>query len=133
MNATRGQPATAPEAIEGGKTKMPIAQKQAAPMPELDEKGYLTQVDTWTPAVAEALAKDEVPEGRLTEDHWKVIIYLRQYYLDIGCIPAVRILSRRTGFTLSELKKMFPNGLANGACKIAGIPDNAIIPSFLYP
>lgn len=111
---------------------MKTAQARPVTTPERDEDGYLATAETWTTDVAEAIAKEEVP-GELTEDHWKVIVYLRQYYLDIGCVPPVRKLSRETGFTLREMKKMFPNGLARGACKIAGIPSDAIKPSFLYP
>ena len=97
-----------------------------------DERGYLARADDWTTEVAQSIAQEETPEG-LTEDHWKVIDFMREYYLDIGSVPPIRKLSRETGFSLREMKKMFPNGLANGACKIAGIPSDAIKPSFLYP
>lgn len=102
------------------------------PLPAVDEDGFLTQTETWTPEVAEVLAEDEVPGG-LTDDHWKVVNYVREYYLEVAMIPPVRMLSRRTGFTLRQMKKMFPHGLAKGACRIAGIPSHAIKPSFLYP
>ncbi len=101
-------------------------------IPQVDEKGYLTDPGSWTREIARAIAKDEVPDG-LTEEHWKVIDYMRGYYLEIGNIPPIRRLSRETGFTLREMKRMFPGGLANGACKIAGIPRDAIKPGFLYP
>ncbi len=111
---------------------MQTAKIQASQIPEVDQKGYLTEPETWTTKVAESLAQEEIPEG-LTEDHWKIIVYMRQYFLDIGTVPPIRKLSRETGFTLREMKKLFPNGLANSACKIAGIPSDAIKPSFLYP
>lgn len=111
---------------------MRTVQAQSITIPGLDKDGFLMTAQEWTTDIAKALAQEEVPEG-LTEDHWKIIVYLRQYYLDIGSIPPVRKLSRETGFTLREMKKMFPNGLAKGACKIAGIPSDAIKPSFLYP
>lgn len=107
-------------------------EKQSIRAPDFDQEGYLVRPDTWTRATAEALAQKEFPGG-LTEDHWKVINFIREYYLEIGIVPPVRILSRRTGFTLSQIQKLFPQGLANSACKIAGVPKDAIKPSFLYP
>jgi TusE/DsrC/DsvC family sulfur relay protein len=100
--------------------------------PELDEEGFLTKGDTWTEDVARILAQTEMPEG-LTDDHWKVINYMRRYYVDFRSVPPVRKLSRDTGISLRELKTLFPIGLTKGACRIAGIPRHIIRPSFLYP
>lgn len=101
-------------------------------LPPIDEEGFLQQAETWTPQVAEVLAEDEVAGG-LTPDHWKVINFMRKYYIEVGAIPPVRMVSRNTGFTLRQMQRMFPHGLAKGACRIAGIPSRAIKPSFLYP
>ncbi len=90
------------------------------------------KTETWTQEVAEVLAQEEVPEG-LTDDHWIIVNYLRQYFLEFGSVPPVRKLARDTGFSLRQMQKLFPHGLAKGACKIAGIPSDAIKPSFLYP
>ena len=105
---------------------------QPKPAPETDEKGYMTEPSTWTPDVAEILAKEQDLD-KLTDDQWKVLIHMRQHYLEFGIVPPIRMISRETGFTLRQMKKMFPGGLANSACKIAGIPADAIKPSFLYP
>ncbi|MFC1925375.1 TusE/DsrC/DsvC family sulfur relay protein [Chloroflexota bacterium] len=99
---------------------------------DIDQEGYLVRAETWTEEKASLLAKEEVPEG-LTEDHWKIIECMRQYYLEMGTVPPVRMLARRTGFSLRQMQKLFPSGLTKGACKIAGIPQIAIKPSFLYP
>ena len=101
-------------------------------LPETDEEGFLTKGDIWSEDVAELLAKILIP-GELTEDHWKVINYMRQYYVEFKSVPPVRKLSRDTGISLRELKMLFPEGLTRGACRIAGIPRHIIRPSFLYP
>jgi tRNA 2-thiouridine synthesizing protein E len=98
----------------------------------VDKEGFLLKPESWTKEVAQQLARGEVKEG-LTGDHWKVIDYLRQYYLEFGTVPPVRMLRRYTGFDLEYLYKLFPSGLTKGACKIAGIPRLAIRPNFLYP
>ena len=99
---------------------------------DIDEQGYLFESEGWTPDIAIQLAQDQ-GLASLTDDQWKVILYIRQYYLEFGMVPPVRKLSRETGFTLRQMKKMFPAGLADSACKIAGIPRTGIKPSFLYP
>ncbi len=72
------------------------------------------------------MARDfAVSEGvtELTENHWKVINYLkRNYYTQFGIAPMIRKLCKETGFKLNEIYQMFPSGPAKGACKLAGLP-----------
>ena len=44
----------------------------------VDEEGYLEDLGSWTPEIAEAMAKDEDVE--LTDEHWDIINFLREYY-----------------------------------------------------
>ena len=89
---------------------------------EIDEHGFLQELDRWNDAVAAVLAASEgVPE--LTRDHWKVVSYLRKHYLDFRVAPMVRKLCKETGFTLKRIYELFPSGPGKGACKIAGLPD----------
>jgi tRNA 2-thiouridine synthesizing protein E len=100
--------------------------------PETDEEGFLKASETWTRDTAEALARQEV-SGGLTQDHWKVIDYLRNYYLKFDTVPPVKKLCRDTGVKYNCICKLFPSGLTKGACRIAGIPRWTIKPCFLYP
>ena len=106
--------------------------RKPIPAVETDVEGFVLQSDTWTREVAEVLARDEVECG-LTDDHWKVIDYLRQYYLDYGSVPPVRKLARDTGCNLKQAYKLFPSGLCMGACRLAGIPRLAVRPGLNYP
>lgn len=88
---------------------------------EVDEDGFLVDPDVWNQDIVETFAKlEEVNE--LTEDHWKVINYLRDYYKQFGIAPMIRKLCKDTGFTLKQIYDMFPSGPAKGACKLAGLP-----------
>jgi len=88
---------------------------------ELDEDGFLCDPADWNEDAARALARvEEVDE--LTEGHWKVIRFLRDYYAQFGIAPMVRKLCKETGFSLQEIYAMFPSGPAKGACKLAGLP-----------
>ena len=87
----------------------------------VDEDGFLENPEVWNERAALDFASTEgVTE--LTEAHWKVINYLRQYYLQFGIAPMIRKLCKETGFKLNEIYAMFPSGPAKGACKLAGLP-----------
>jgi tRNA 2-thiouridine synthesizing protein E len=87
---------------------------------EVDEDGFMQDGDKWNEDIAKALAG---AEGviQMTENHWKVVNYLRDYYLKFGIAPMVRKLCKETGFSLKEIYEMFPSGPAKGACKVAGL------------
>jgi len=98
---------------------MPLFQCGSASV-EVDEDGFIQELDKWTEEVARALAAaDGVAE--LTENHWKVVNYLRDYYRKFGIAPMIRKLCKETGFSIREIYEMFPSGPANGACKVAGL------------
>jgi TusE/DsrC/DsvC family sulfur relay protein len=88
---------------------------------DVDEDGFIQQPDLWNEALAAALAKTEEVE-ELTEDHWIVINYLRDYYQEFGSAPMIRKLCKKTGFKLKYIYELFPSGPAKGACKVAGLP-----------
>jgi len=88
---------------------------------QVDEDGFLQTPEIWDQAVARDFAPAE-GVAELTESHWKVILYLRNYYLQFGLAPMIRKLCKETGFKLSEIYQMFPSGPAKGACKLAGLP-----------
>jgi len=113
-------------------SKMTAQYEMPNALPEVDEDGFLIDAEKWTEDIAEILAKAEVPKG-LTSDHWVIIDFMREYYLTFGTVPPVRMLARRTGFSLRRIKELFPSGLTKGACKTAGIPRIVIKPHFLYP
>jgi len=88
---------------------------------ELDEDGFLEDHLAWTEDVAKALAVTEEIE-ELTEEHWKMINYLRGYYEQFGVAPMVRKMVKDSGFDQKKIYELFPAGPGKGACKIAGLP-----------
>ncbi|TRZ90008.1 MAG: TusE/DsrC/DsvC family sulfur relay protein [Rhodocyclaceae bacterium] len=94
---------------------------------ELDEEGFLTNLGDWTKDVADYLAIEEKVE--MTESHWEVIDFLREYYDEYQIAPAVRVLTKAIGKKLGPdkgnnkyLYELFPYGPAKQACKIGGLP-----------
>jgi len=88
---------------------------------EVDEDGFLISIDNWNEDVARYFMKEEGIE-ELTEEHWKVINYLRDYFFQFGIAPMIRKLCKETGFNLKKIYQLFPSGPAKGACKLAGLP-----------
>ena len=88
---------------------------------EIDEDGFIQEPDKWDKAVAEDIAKTEEAYP-MSEYHWKVVNYLRNYFLEFEIAPPVRMVIKQTGFDLKTIYKLFPGGPAKGACKVAGLP-----------
>jgi len=57
---------------------------------KLNEDGFLINPEVWDKEIAEELAK--IAEGiqAMTEEHWRIVNYIRDYYLQKGQAPMVR-------------------------------------------
>lgn len=88
---------------------------------EIDEDGFIQDPEQWDEAVAADLAKTEGVE-ELTDEHWHVVKYLRDYYIKFQIAPMIRKLCKETGTDLKRIYELFPSGPAKGACKVAGLP-----------
>lgn len=87
---------------------------------QVDEDGFMENPEEWNEEVALALASTE-DVTELTEEHWKLINYLRDYFQQYGIAPMIRKLCKETGFPLKKVYELFPSGPAKGACKVAGL------------
>ena len=94
---------------------------------EVDEEGYLSNLNDGEKDVAEIMAKEDGID--LGEDHWEIINFLREYYEEYQIAPAVRVLTKAVGKKLGKdkgnskyLYELFPYGPGKQACKFAGLP-----------
>ncbi|MDP2647128.1 MAG: TusE/DsrC/DsvC family sulfur relay protein [Desulfobacterales bacterium] len=87
----------------------------------VDEDGFIDSFENWCPEWVDYV-KNEEGITEVTEEHWKVIHVLQDYYRKNGIAPMVRVLSKVTGFKLKHIYKLFPSGPGKGACKMAGLP-----------
>ena len=91
------------------------------PAVERDTEGFFVHPEQWNEAMIPDLARREDIDP-LTEQHRKVIRFMRQEYLEKGTGPAVRALSKLSGIPIKELYQLFPRGPAKVAARVAGIP-----------
>ena len=94
---------------------------------EADEEGYITDISLWSRELAELIAKDENID--MSDDHWEVVNFLRNYYEEYQIAPAIRVLTKAVKKSMGVdkgnskyLYELFPYGPAKQACKIAGLP-----------
>lgn len=90
-------------------------------------QGYLTQLEDWSENLAGHIASLEGIE--LTEPHWQVIHFVRDFYLEYNSSPAMRALVKAMSKAYGPEKgnsrylyTLFPKGPAKQATRIAGIP-----------
>ena len=90
-------------------------------------EGYLANINEWEPEVANVMAQADDLE--LTDEHWEIIKFLREYYEEYQIAPAVRVLTKAVGKKLGKdkgnskyLDGLFPYGPGKQACRYAGLP-----------
>jgi TusE/DsrC/DsvC family sulfur relay protein len=88
---------------------------------EVDENGFIQETEKWNEAVAEEIAKIE-QASPMNPERWKLVNYIRNYYLDYDSAPPIRMLVKQAGLDLKYIYQLFPSGPVKGACKIAGLP-----------
>lgn len=94
---------------------------------EHDEEGYIDDLADWSRDVAGVIAQAEGID--MSDQHWAVIEFLRNYYDEYQIAPAVRVLVRAIKKEMgpeignnAHMNGLFPGGPAKQACKIAGLP-----------
>ena len=90
-----------------------------------DDQGYLLEPD-WRDETVRVIAAAEQIE--LTDDHWKVVAYLRDEYRENGHTPNFRNMLKGLADVLpgcdsKSLYELFPVGPAKQGAKVAGLPQ----------
>lgn len=82
---------------------------------EVDEEGFLVDLSDWNKEIAVEMAKGDDIE--LSEEHWDVINFLRDYFEEYQIAPAVRVLTKAIGKQFGKEKgnskylySLFPYG-----------------------
>jgi len=88
----------------------------------LTPAGFLDAFDQWNERFAQIVAAEwKLPDG-LTESHWRIIHYLRDFYRRYGNIPTAHDTCKAHRISLAKLFRLFPGGYRRGACRAAGLP-----------
>ncbi|MHC4695426.1 MAG: TusE/DsrC/DsvC family sulfur relay protein [Planctomycetota bacterium] len=96
-------------------------EQMPGPESNLDEDGFLKVMSKWSRSMAQELAdKNEI--GPLTEEHWRIIEFVKEYYETYRKGPPVVKIGKSTGLSNNEICGLFPCGVVKGAYRLAGLP-----------
>ena len=94
---------------------------------EIDDDGYLIDWQEWTEGIAGVMAKEDGLD--LSEAHWEVIKFLRDYFEKFQIAPMIKILTKELKKKYGKdkgntkyLYELYPAGPAKQACRYAGLP-----------
>jgi len=97
---------------------------------QTDKHEYLLNISDWNEELAKHIASLENIE--MTNNHWEVVNFVRDFYLEYKTSPAIRMLVKAMAKELGPdkgnsiyLYKLFPKGPAKQATRIAGLPKPA--------
>lgn len=89
---------------------------------ETDSEGYLKDTTLWSEAMATVIAEQE--GIALSVEHWEVVRFVRDFYLEFNTSPAIRMLVKAMANKFGEEKgnsrylyRLFPKGPAKQATK----------------
>lgn len=95
-----------------------------------DKHEYLLNMEDWSKDLALHIA--ELEGISMTDNHWEVVNFVRQFYQEYKTSPAIRLLVKAMAKELGAdkgnsiyLYKLFPKGPAKQATRIAGLPKPA--------
>ena len=94
---------------------------------QTDAQGFLKKRLAWSAEVAEHMAT--LDGITLTDEHWEIINYFREYYEDYNIPPPMRMVVRVFKKTFGDenansryLHSLFPETPTKSASKLAGLP-----------
>ncbi|MBI5741058.1 MAG: TusE/DsrC/DsvC family sulfur relay protein [Nitrospirae bacterium] len=95
---------------------------------EFTSGGYLKNFGEWSEDLARYLCEQD--GIKLTQDHWDVIMFMREYYTQFKMTPMPRVIINRLNdikhtdrYGIRYLYKLFPPAPVRHACKYAGVPE----------
>ena len=87
----------------------------------LNDEGFMTDPSEWNKEIAEFLA-EQIGIADLSEEHWKVLDFLRSDFDEQGETATLRRVSTIGGVSTKELYTLFPKKPARKMAYIAGLP-----------
>lgn len=89
-------------------------------IPPRDGDGYLEDMHLWTPEIGKAMA--EADEVEISDEQWDQILKAREYYEEMGTVPAIRKFAKYVGIDQKILFKQWMTGPMKPITKYGGLP-----------
>ena len=97
----------------------------------VDEEGFLQRPELWDDEVAKLFATTEGISD-MTPEHWAVVHMIRDYYLEHGSAPMVRLLCQKTGLPLKTITSMKMMGMEMKTTQVVISVEKGAIPPSVF-
>ena len=87
---------------------------------DVNDEGFLTRPDQWSDELGEELAR--LIGITMTDEHRKLVHFLRSDYAAQGETATLRRVSTQTGVPIKQLFALFPAKPAKKMAYVAGLP-----------
>ncbi|MDC5697930.1 TusE/DsrC/DsvC family sulfur relay protein [Intrasporangium calvum] len=87
---------------------------------EVNEEGFLSNPDDWNETLGTEFAR--LIGVEMSEEHWRLVKFLREDYKSQGETPTLRRVSTQLGLPVKQLFTMFPGKPAKKMSYVAGVP-----------
>ena len=87
---------------------------------EVNDEGFLTDPSAWSEELGAELAR--LIGIEMTDDHWALVLFLREDHAALGETPTLRRVSSQTGVPVKRLFELFPKKPAKKMAYVAGLP-----------
>ena len=87
---------------------------------ERNGEGFLLNPEDWSEELARTIAAEE-GIAQLTDEHWKVVNFMRSDWQEKKQVPTIRRMKNAGGVPIKDLYRLFPQGPAKKAAKISGL------------
>lgn len=87
---------------------------------EVNDEGFLQNPDDWDEQLGAEFAR--LIGVDMSEEHWKLVKFLRDDYKTMGETPTLRRVSTQLGLPVKQLFTMFPGKPAKKMSYVAGVP-----------
>lgn len=88
---------------------------------QLNDEGFMTDPSQWNEEIGALLAA-QIGIDPLTEEHWKVIRFLRTDFGEQGETATLRRVSTLAGVSTKDLYGLFPGKPARKMAYVSGLP-----------
>ncbi len=87
---------------------------------DVNDEGFLTDPSEWNEDLGTELAR--LIGIEMTDEHWKLVHFLREDYNAMGETATLRRVSTQTGVPVKSLFALFPKKPAKKMSYVAGLP-----------
>jgi len=89
----------------------------------IDIYGFLLDPEDWDEEYAVVRAYEMNIKSGLTDRHWQIIYFLRDFYKLNKCVPTIYECCESNEMDVEDIEELFPAGYHRCAVKIAGLPS----------